>query len=41
MKPGEFNLFHFGELVASNVDELKDVDFAEAKPASQAPIEPL
>ncbi|MCG9790160.1 class II glutamine amidotransferase [Vibrio mediterranei] len=41
MKPGEFNLFHFGELVASNVDELKDVEFAEAKPASQAPIEPL
>jgi glutamine amidotransferase len=41
MKPGEYNLFHFGELAASNVDELGDVAFAEAKPKSQAPTEPL
>ncbi|USD59803.1 class II glutamine amidotransferase [Vibrio sp. SCSIO 43140] len=41
MKPGEYNLFHFGELVASNVDDLADVPFAEVKPKSQAPTEPL
>ncbi|GAL32993.1 predicted glutamine amidotransferase [Vibrio maritimus] len=41
MKPGEYNLFHFGERVGGNVDELADVAFAEAKPKSQAPTEPL
>ncbi|MCW8346152.1 class II glutamine amidotransferase [Vibrio sp. ZSDZ65] len=41
MKPGEFNLFHFGELVLSNSEQLKDVPYAAAKPASQAPTEPL
>lgn len=41
MKPGEYSLFHFGELIGSNVDELLDVPFAEAKPKSQAPTEPL
>ena len=41
MKPGEYNLFHFGERIGSNVDELTDVPFAEAKPKSHAPTEPL
>ncbi len=41
MKPGEFNLFHYGELVDSNKEALKDIAFAEAKPKSQAPTEPL
>lgn len=41
MKPGEYNLFHFGERVGSNVEQLADVPFAEAKPKSQAPTEPL
>jgi glutamine amidotransferase len=41
MKPGEYNLFHFGERVGSNVEQLADVAFAEAKPKSQAPTEPL
>lgn len=31
MKPGEFNLFHFGELVKTNSHELVDVAFAEKK----------
>lgn len=32
MKPGEFGLFHFGELVDSNSADLVDVEFAAAKP---------
>ncbi|MCE0494409.1 class II glutamine amidotransferase [Vibrio salinus] len=39
MKPGEFNLFYFGQQVASNSEELKDVPFAEKKPGNQAPLE--
>ncbi|WP_217532602.1 class II glutamine amidotransferase [Vibrio metschnikovii] len=41
MKPGEFNLFHLGERVATNVDQLTAVAFAQAKPGNQAPTEPL
>lgn len=41
MKPGEYNLFHFGEVIDCNKDELKGIAYAEAKPKSQAPIEPL
>jgi glutamine amidotransferase len=41
MKPGEFNLFHFGELLESNVDQLAGVPFAPPKPGNQAPTEPL
>ncbi len=41
MKPGEFNLFHYGELVKTNSDQLRNVAFAEKKPANQAPTEPL
>jgi len=41
MKPGEFNIFHCGELVDNNTEELKDVAFAEKKPGNQAPTEPL
>ena len=41
MKPGEYNLFHHGELVAANTQALAHVAFAEAKPASQAPTERL
>ncbi|MFA0088382.1 class II glutamine amidotransferase [Vibrio sp. 10N.286.49.C2] len=41
MKPGEFNLFHFGERVLSNSDDLSDVPHAAVKPASQAPTESL
>ncbi len=41
MKPGEYSLFHFGELMLSNSIELKDVPFAEAKPRCQAPTAPL
>ncbi|MCJ2377743.1 class II glutamine amidotransferase [Vibrio sp. ZSDZ34] len=41
MKPGEYNLFHFGEMIESNVDALVDVKFAEVKPKSQAPTESL
>ncbi|WP_413284948.1 class II glutamine amidotransferase [Vibrio sp. MA40-2] len=31
MKPGEFNLFHFGERISSNTESLKDVAFAPPK----------
>ncbi|CAH0524972.1 class II glutamine amidotransferase [Vibrio hippocampi] len=41
MKPREFNLFHHGDLVLSNVEQLKDVAFAAAKPGNQAPTEKL
>ncbi|MDP2574016.1 class II glutamine amidotransferase [Vibrio penaeicida] len=41
MKPGEFNIFHFGESIDGNHGELEHVPFAEAKPKSQAPTEPL
>lgn len=41
MKPGEFNLFYFGENMLSNVEQLVDVAFAEAKPRCQAPTSPL
>lgn len=41
MKPGEFSLFHRGELADSNSGDLKDVPFAEAKPRCQAPGGPL
>jgi predicted glutamine amidotransferase len=41
MKPGEFNLFHFGELVKTNSHHLEHVAYAEKKPTSQAPSEPL
>jgi predicted glutamine amidotransferase len=37
MKPGEYNLFHFGERVLSNVELLHGVDFVEVKPRCQAP----
>lgn len=41
MRPGEFNLFHMGELVKSNRLERQHVPFAEKKPGNQAPVEPL
>jgi glutamine amidotransferase len=41
MKPGEYGLFHLGELVDGNAAALKDVAFAPKKVASQAPTEPL
>ncbi len=41
MKPGEYGLFHLGELVKNNANELSDVAFAPKKVASQAPTEPL
>ncbi|MGL6258170.1 class II glutamine amidotransferase [Vibrio sp. WXL103] len=41
MKPGEFGLFHFGELVDSNSEDLIDVEFAAAKPGDQSPTKPL
>ncbi|MGI3068186.1 class II glutamine amidotransferase [Vibrio alginolyticus] len=41
MKPGEYGLFHLGELVKNNVSELVNVPFAAAKPGNQAPTEPL
>ncbi|WED21155.1 class II glutamine amidotransferase [Vibrio sp. JC009] len=37
MKPGEFNLFRFGELLSGNAEQLKDVAFAAPKPGNQAP----
>ncbi|SHO58559.1 class II glutamine amidotransferase [Vibrio quintilis] len=37
MKPGEYSVFHGGELIESNTALLKDVSFAEAKPGCQAP----
>ncbi|PFG55608.1 glutamine amidotransferase [Vibrio sp. ES.051] len=41
MKPGEYGLFHLGELVENNASELANVPFAAAKPGNQAAIEPL
>lgn len=41
MKPGEYNLFHYGELVKTNSDQLQHVAFAAKKPGNQAPTEPL
>ncbi|ACY50941.1 class II glutamine amidotransferase [Vibrio diabolicus] len=41
MKPGEYGLFHLGELVKNNASELVNVPFAAAKPGNQAPTEPL
>ncbi len=41
MKPGEFGIFHFGELIDGNAEQLADVEFAEAKPKDQSPTEPL
>lgn len=41
MKPGEFNLFHHGELILTNVEQLKGVAFAAAKPGNQAPTQEL
>jgi len=37
MRPGEFNLFHLGELVKTNSDQLQHIPFAEKKPGNQAP----
>ncbi|UFN68889.1 class II glutamine amidotransferase [Vibrio alginolyticus] len=41
MKPGEYGLFHLGELVKNNASELVNVPFAATKPGNQAPTEPL
>ncbi|WP_404971436.1 class II glutamine amidotransferase [Vibrio campbellii] len=41
MKPGEYGLFHVGELVLNNAKALEDVPFAAPKPGNQAPTEPL
>lgn len=41
MKPGEYGLFHLGELIQNNASDLKDVPFAAPKPGNQAPTEPL
>jgi len=41
MKPGEYALFHSGELIGNNHKELEDVAYAPKKVASQAPTEPL
>ncbi|MDW2031311.1 class II glutamine amidotransferase [Vibrio sp. 665] len=41
MRPGEYGLFHLGELVKNNASELVNVPFAAAKPGNQAPTEPL
>lgn len=41
MKPGEYNLFHFGEVIDCNKENLKDVLFAEAKPKSQRATDAL
>ncbi|MDV5084077.1 class II glutamine amidotransferase [Vibrio diabolicus] len=41
MKPGEYGLFHLGELVKNNASELVNVPFVAAKPGNQAPTEPL
>ncbi|NLS13183.1 class II glutamine amidotransferase [Vibrio sp. SM6] len=41
MKPGEYNLFYFGQRQLTNVDRLSAVDFAEAKPRDQSPTQPL
>ena len=41
MKPGEFGLFQFGELVDCNSEQLKDVAYAPTKVLDQSPSEPL
>ncbi|NOI66628.1 class II glutamine amidotransferase [Vibrio sp. 99-8-1] len=41
MKPGEYNLFHFGEVIDCNKESLQHIEYAEAKPKSQAPTAPL
>ncbi|EKO3918081.1 class II glutamine amidotransferase [Vibrio fluvialis] len=41
MKPGEYNLFHFGELIDSNVGMLNDIEFVPGRPGDQAPKAPL
>ncbi len=41
MKPGEYGLFHVGEMVLNNAKALLDVPFAAPKPGNQAPTEPL
>lgn len=37
MKPGEYNLFHFGERIATNAEQLAHVDFVAGKPGDQSP----
>ncbi|EEX42488.1 class II glutamine amidotransferase [Vibrio furnissii] len=41
MKPGEYNLFHFGELIDSNVGMLSDVAYVAGRPGDQSPKSPL
>lgn len=41
MKPGEYGLFHVGEMVLNNAKALADVPFAAPKPGNQAPTDPL
>ncbi|EKO3418238.1 class II glutamine amidotransferase [Vibrio fluvialis] len=41
MKPGEYNLFHFGELIDSNVGILNDIEFVPGRPGDQSPKAPL
>lgn len=41
MKPGEYNLFHFGEVIDCNKESLHHIAYAEAKPKSQAATTPL
>ena len=41
MKPGEFGLFQFGELIDSNSEQLKGVAHAPEKVLDQSPSEPL
>ncbi|EKO3449945.1 class II glutamine amidotransferase [Vibrio fluvialis] len=41
MKPGEYNLFHFGELIDSNVGMLNDIEFVLGRPGDQSPKAPL
>lgn len=40
-RPGEYVLFHFGEKIAGNSEQVAHIPFAPPKPASQAPTEPL
>ncbi|WP_322802961.1 class II glutamine amidotransferase [Vibrio alfacsensis] len=41
MKPGEYGLFHVGEMVLNNAKALADVPFAAPKPGNQAPTDPF
>jgi glutamine amidotransferase len=41
MKPGEYNVFHYGELLSTNRDALQQVPFAEDKPGDQSPVTSL